>query len=378
MQIYLVGGAVRDELLGLPIGERDYVVVGATVSMMLAQGFVQVGRDFPVFLHPDTHEEYALARTERKVAAGYQGFQVFASPEVSLEEDLQRRDLTINAMARGDDQVLIDPYGGQNDLKARVFRHVGPAFVEDPVRVLRLARFSAQFTDFSIAQETVELMDRMVASGELDALVPERVWQEVMRGLKQAQPSRMLAVLKQTRVLGRLMPELSLDDPRAAGVLRLIDTAWSLDRQHTLNTDQLAQMRFAWLMTLCPASSISGIGERLRVPQEFTQLAMLSCSHQDLLAAIATTPSPQDRAGVLLELIQRCDAIRRGPRFELCTRVWAALGWADAELLTLASNAARLVDGGAIAKTLPGGSQDIALAIQAARKAAIAQALIQK
>ncbi len=378
MQIYLVGGAVRDALLGLPQGERDYVVVGATVPMMLQQGFVQVGRDFPVFLHPDTHEEYALARTERKVAAGYQGFQVFASPEVSLEEDLQRRDLTINAMARGDDGVLIDPYGGQKDLTARVFRHVGPAFVEDPVRVLRLARFSAQFTDFSIAPETVELMDRMVASGELDALVPERVWQEVVRGLKQAQPSRMLAVLKQTRVLTRLMPELQLDDPKAVEVFRLIDTALGSGFQPDLNTDQLALLRFAWLMTLCPASSISEIGERLRVPLEFTQLAMLCCLHQDLLAAIKTTHSPEARASVLLELMQRCDAIRRAPRFDLCIRAWAALGWADADLLTLAANAARSVDGGAIAKTLPGDSQNIGQAIQAARKAAIARALVQK
>jgi tRNA nucleotidyltransferase (CCA-adding enzyme) len=177
MQAYVVGGAVRDELLGLTVKDRDWVVVGATPQEMLARGFQQVGRDFPVFLHPQSHEEYALARTERKTAPGYTGFVVHAAPEVSLEDDLMRRDLTINAIAKDENGALIDPHGGRADLVARVMRHVSPAFAEDPVRILRVARFAARFADFSIAPETMELMCNMVAAGEVDALVPERVWQ---------------------------------------------------------------------------------------------------------------------------------------------------------------------------------------------------------
>ena len=187
MKIYTVGGAVRDELLGLPVADRDYVVVGATPEEMVAQGFRPVGKDFPVFLHPKTHEEYALARTERKTARGYKGFQVFATPEVTLEEDLARRDLTINAIAKDEAGLFIDPYGGTADIKAGVLRHVSPAFVEDPVRMLRVARFAARF-GFTIAPETLALMREMVANGEVDALVPERVWQELSRGLMEKIP----------------------------------------------------------------------------------------------------------------------------------------------------------------------------------------------
>ena len=208
MKVYVVGGAVRDELLNLPVQDRDWVVVGATPEEMLAAGFRPVGKDFPVFLHPRTQEEYALARTERKTAPGYAGFAFHAAPDVTLEEDLARRDLTINAMARGDDGVLVDPYGGQADLSARVFRHVGPAFVEDPVRILRLARFAARFTEFTVAPETMALMREMVGNGEVDALVPERVWQELSRGLMETQPSRMFDVLRECGALKRLLPEL--------------------------------------------------------------------------------------------------------------------------------------------------------------------------
>nr|MDH4448185.1 multifunctional CCA tRNA nucleotidyl transferase/2'3'-cyclic phosphodiesterase/2'nucleotidase/phosphatase [Acidovorax sp.] len=190
MQIYMVGGAVRDKLLGRPVNDRDWVVVGSTPEAMTAEGFMPVGKDFPVFLHPASREEYALARTERKTAQGYRGFAVHAAPDVTLEEDLARRDLTINAIAQGADGTLTDPYGGQRDIAARVLRHVTEAFAEDPVRILRVARFAARFPDFSIAPDTLALMQRMVADGEVDALVPERVWQELARGLMEQRPSR--------------------------------------------------------------------------------------------------------------------------------------------------------------------------------------------
>ncbi|HEY8353668.1 MAG TPA: multifunctional CCA addition/repair protein [Methylophilaceae bacterium] len=208
MKIYQVGGAVRDALLGLPVKDRDFVVVGATPEQMVALGYRPVGKDFPVFLHPETNEEYALARTERKTTRGYKGFQVFASPDVTLEEDLARRDLTINAIARAEDGTLIDPYHGQADIRDRVLRHVSEAFVEDPVRILRAARFAARFADFTVAPETMRLMQDMVESGEVDALVPERVWQELAKGLMETRPSRMFEVLRTCGALKRILPEL--------------------------------------------------------------------------------------------------------------------------------------------------------------------------
>jgi tRNA nucleotidyltransferase (CCA-adding enzyme) len=207
MQIYRVGGAVRDRLLGLPVQDIDWVVVGATVDEMLARGFQQVGKDFPVFLHPQTHEEYALARTERKSGHGYTGFTVHASPDVTLEEDLLRRDLTINAMAEGEDGAVIDPFNGQADLAARVLRHVSPAFTEDPVRILRLGRFAARF-DFAVAEETMALMRQMVEAGEVDHLVAERVWQEISRGLMEDNPARMFEILRECGALARIAPEI--------------------------------------------------------------------------------------------------------------------------------------------------------------------------
>jgi len=207
MQIYSVGGAVRDELLGLPVQDRDYVVVGATPEEMVRLGFKPVGKDFPVFLHPVTHEEHALARTERKTAKGYKGFQVYAAPEVTLEQDLARRDLTINAIAKDAQGNLIDPFGGVADIKAGILRHVSPAFAEDPVRILRVARFNARF-DFHIAAETLQLMRDMVQSGEVDALVPERVWQELAKGLLESTPSRMFMALRECGALAKILPEL--------------------------------------------------------------------------------------------------------------------------------------------------------------------------
>jgi len=212
MQIYMVGGAVRDRLLGRPVNDHDWVVVGATPEQMIAQGYLPVGRDFPVFLHPQTREEYALARTERKSGRGYRGFAVQTSPDVTLEEDLSRRDLTINAIASSVDgtgaEVIFDPYSGTNDLHNKVLRHVTDAFHDDPVRILRVARFAARFTDFSVAPETMELMRSMVAHGEADHLVAERVWQELARGLMEEQPSRMFEVLRQCGALQVVLGEL--------------------------------------------------------------------------------------------------------------------------------------------------------------------------
>ncbi|MCU0764750.1 MAG: multifunctional CCA addition/repair protein, partial [Burkholderiaceae bacterium] len=208
MKTYAVGGCVRDQLLGVPVADRDWVVVGATPGEMIAAGFRPVGRDFPVFLHPQTHEEYALARTERKTAPGYHGFVFHAAPDVSLEEDLARRDLTINAMALDPAGRLVDPFGGRADLEAQVLRHVGPAFAEDPVRILRLARFAARLPRFRVADETLRLARSMAEAGEVDALVPERVWQELARGLMEGRPSRMFEVLRQCGALVRLLPEV--------------------------------------------------------------------------------------------------------------------------------------------------------------------------
>ena len=207
LQIYCVGGAVRDKLLGLPVQDHDWVVVGSTPEQMVERGFKPVGSDFPVFLHPETHEEYALARTERKVAQGYKGFTVYATPDVTLEQDLLRRDFTINAIAQDADGNLIDPYGGQADLKAGVLRHVSAAFAEDPVRILRAARFAARF-GFTIAPETLALMRAMVDNGEVDALVAERVWQELARGLMEKHPSRFFTTLRECGALKKILPEV--------------------------------------------------------------------------------------------------------------------------------------------------------------------------
>lgn len=210
--IYTVGGAVRDALLGLPVKDRDYVVVGADPEQLQALGYQPVGKDFPVFLHPDTHEEYALARTERKTAPGYAGFAFHAAADVTLEQDLMRRDLTINAIAMDEQGNLIDPYGGQADIQNKIFRHVSKAYAEDPVRILRLARFAARFPDFSIASETMQLMQTMVQAGEVDALVPERVWQELSRGLMEKKPSRLFQVLQECGALQKILPELAALD----------------------------------------------------------------------------------------------------------------------------------------------------------------------
>ena len=331
MKVYAVGGAVRDELLGLPVKDRDFVVVGATAQSLLDLGFRPVGKDFPVFLHPQTHEEYALARTERKSGPGYKGFVVHASPEVTLEEDLGRRDLTINAMARAADGTLVDPFGGARDLADRVLRHVGPAFVEDPVRILRVARFAARF-DFRVADETLALMRSMTAAGEVDALVPERVWQEIARGLMEAVPSRMFGLLRECGALARLIPELDRlctgdgasdlgvhGDP-GARAMRAVDTAaqQGLPLQTRFAALMLGSGRIARADGAVPtAEDIAAAGDaavgqvcsRLKVPNECRDLALLGARHHANIHAAAGADA--DR---LLALLARCDAFRRPAR----------------------------------------------------------------
>ena len=334
MKMYLVGGAVRDELLGRPAGDRDWVVVGATPIEMLDAGFVPVGRDFPVFLHPQTHEEYALARTERKTAPGYHGFAFHAAPEVTLEDDLARRDLTINAMAREEDGTLVDPHGGQRDLAGRVLRHVSPAFAEDPVRILRLARFAARFHDFSIAPQTMQLMREMVGAGEVDALVAERVWQELSRGLMEARPSRMFEVLRECGALARLLPEVDRlwGVPQRPEYHPEVDTGVHL----MMVLDMSARLggslpvRFACLghdlgKGTTPADVlprhighemrseklVRALCDRWKVPTECRELAeVVAREHGNVHR------SAELNAAAVLRLLERCDALRRAQRFE--------------------------------------------------------------
>ena len=306
MKTYVVGGAVRDELLGLPIVDRDHVVVGSTPQQMIDAGFKPVGRDFPVFLHPDSREEYALARTERKVAPGYAGFAFHSAPDVTLEQDLARRDLTINAIAKSDTGELIDPYDGQRDLQARVLRHVGPAFVEDPVRILRLARFAARFTEFSVAAATLALMQQMVASGEVDALVAERVWQELSRGLMERKPSRMFALLQDCGALARVLPELS---PMSMPTMQAIDACADSP------ASSLA-VRFAVLILSMPLGDgsprtdrVNALAKRIRAPVELRDLALLACAEQSVIAAADTISADK-----LVSLLERCDGFRKPQR----------------------------------------------------------------
>ena len=333
MQIYMVGGAVRDALLGLPVQDRDWVVVGATPEALVARGYVPVGKDFPVFLHPASREEYALARTERKTAQGYRGFAVHAAPDVTLEEDLARRDLTINAIAQGADGELTDHYGGLRDIAARVLRHVTEAFTEDPVRILRVARFAARFPDFSIAPDTLALMQRMVMGGEVDALVPERVWQELSRGLMTQQPSRMFEVLRECGALHKLLPEVARlwGVPQRAEYHPEVDTGVHL----MMVLDMAAQLqaplavRFACLghdlgkgttpVAEWPrhigheersARLLKALCLRLRVPNDCSELAdVVAREHGNI------HQSSEFGAAAMVRLLERCDAFRKPERF---------------------------------------------------------------
>ncbi|WP_250207940.1 multifunctional CCA addition/repair protein [Curvibacter sp. CHRR-16] len=349
-QAYLVGGAVRDALLGLPVQDCDWVVVGSTPQAMEAAGFVPVGRDFPVFLHPHSKEEYALARTERKQGHGYRGFVVLAAPDVTLEQDLSRRDLTINSIAapaylasstgqfdaqtlRQQRDQLVDPYGGQADLAAKVLRHVTEAFSEDPVRILRLARFAARLSDFSVAPETLALMQRMVADGEVDHLVPERVWQELARGLMEHHPSRMLQVLRDCGALQRLLPEVDRlwGVPQRADYHPEVDTGAHLllvlDRAATLNAPlpvRLACLTHDLGKGTTPADVLPRhIGheersakllrplcQRLRVPTDCVELAeVVAREHGNIHRSLDLSPAATVR------LLERCDAFRKPERF---------------------------------------------------------------
>jgi tRNA nucleotidyltransferase (CCA-adding enzyme) len=398
-QSYIVGGAVRDQLLGLPVQDRDWVVVGACPDDLLNAGFMPVGKDFPVFLHPQTREEYALARTERKTAPGYKGFVFHADDAVSLEEDLIRRDLTINAMALTDEGALMDPYGGQRDLADRIFRHVSPAFAEDPVRILRLARFAARFEDFSVAPETLALMRDMVAAGEVDHLVPERIWQELARGLGYARPSRMFEVLRACGALARLLPELDalFGVPQPEKYHPEIDTG-----EHILQVvDQAAvhgaSLAVAWAALLHDLGKgvtpredwphhhghealgvplVEAVCERLKVPVECRDLAILTAREHGNLYRVR-----EMRAATATTLMERCDVLRRPERFQglllasacdfwgrtgfagradHCTPVWQALCGAFAS-----------VDAGALVASISDKSQ-IPARLHAARAEAVA------
>jgi tRNA nucleotidyltransferase (CCA-adding enzyme) len=335
MEVYLVGGAVRDRLLGLPVGERDWVVVGARPEELERQGYLQVGKEFPVFLHPETREEYALARTERKVGPGYKGFTTQFSPDVTLEDDLRRRDLTINAIAEDAEGTLIDPFGGQRDLQARVIRHVSEAFVEDPVRVLRLARFAARFADlgFTIADETAGLLKEIVAAGEMDALVPERVWKETQRALEETRPDVYFQVLRDCGALKVIFPEIDAlyGVPQPAQWHPEIDTgihvmmalrfaasrkASSAARFAVLTHDlgKALTAREKWPShhghEQLGVPAIEALCARLRVPRDFRDLAVLvSNYHSHVHRARELRPN------TMLELFENTDAFRRPDRF---------------------------------------------------------------
>jgi tRNA nucleotidyltransferase (CCA-adding enzyme) len=406
MKRYLVGGAVRDALLGAPGGDRDWVVVGARAQELLDAGYTPVGRDFPVFLHPQTKEEHALARTERKTAAGYHGFEVHADPSVTLEDDLLRRDLTINAIAQDEAGHLIDPHGGQRDLRDKVLRHVSNAFAEDPVRILRLARFAARFNDFTVAPETLALMHRMVEAGEVDALVPERVWQELARGLMETKPSRLFGVLRECGALATLLPEVDRlwGVPQRADYHPEVDTGvhlmMVLDMAATLNTS--LEVRFACLGhdlgkgTTPPhvlprhlgheersVELVRDVCERLRVPVACRELAELVAREHGNIHR-----SGEFGAAAITRLLDRCDAWRRPDRFAAALLACECdargrLGMSDdaypqrarlAHALALAQAVdARAVAEGATAKGLSGPA--IGQALHEARANAIAAGL---
>jgi len=395
VQVYVVGGAVRDQLLGLPLQDRDHVVVGATPELMASLGFRPVGKDFPVFLHPVTQEEYALARTERKTALGYKGFSIHAAPDVSLEDDLRRRDLTINAMALDARGRIIDPHGGQADLASGTLRHVSDAFAEDPVRILRVARFAARFPLFQVAPETLAHMTAMVQAGEVDALVPERIWQELARGLMEAHPARLIQVLRDCGALARILPELDrlFGVPQNPKSHPEIDTGDHVLRVITQAAILQAPLTVRWAALthdlgkgLTPpekwpnhggheaqgAQLIPPIGIRLRVPRECTELATLVARwHGQAHQALNLGPD------ALLDLLEQTDALRRPARFRefllACTADhqgrpgYESRPFAASTYLEEALAAVHTVDAGAVAATL----QDkglIPAAVRAARR----------
>lgn len=368
MKTYRVGGFVRDQLLGSArrkTGEldaaletdRDWVVVGATPEQMTALGYRPVGKDFPVFLHPETQEEYALARTERKTAPGYRGFVAHAAPDVTLEQDLARRDLTINAMALDDNGAIIDPYHGERDLEASILRHVSPAFVEDPVRILRVARFAARFADFKVAPETAELMREMVRNGEADSLVPERVMQEISRGLMEQKPSRMLTVLVSCGLIDRLFAELEDLGPTSA----------ALDRAAQLNL--VLPSRFAILAGACRSSrAVSDFLGKLRVQNDAAQMARL-------LVELREPLKNAEASAAIVDVLERSDAFRRPERFEWLLRAFEAATDASAERFRRALRVAGEVDAGALASLHRNDPSQIPRAVRQARVVAVGREL---
>jgi tRNA nucleotidyltransferase (CCA-adding enzyme) len=402
MQVYLVGGAVRDRLLGRPLADRDHVVVGATPEELLAAGYRPVGKDFPVFLHPESKDEYALARTERKSGRGYHGFTFHAGPEVTLEDDLRRRDLTINAMAEDERGLVIDPYGGRRDLEARLLRHVSPAFVEDPLRVLRVARFLARYAPlgFRVADETLDLMREIARSGELEHLVPERVWQETRRALEEPAPGAFVRVLHESGALAVVFPELAA----------LYGTAQRAEFHPEIDAGIHQELVSDMAARLAPGDALVGwcalmhdlgkgvtpreelprhvmhehhgvplvrqVGARLKVPSEFAQMAELVCRfHLDCHRALELKP------GTLLELLERIDAFRKPERVRvLCLACEAdkrgrkglsEAGYPQAARIQGAFDAARAVTAAPfVAEGLEGDA--IGAAVRQARVAAIA------
>ncbi|MDT8387235.1 MAG: multifunctional CCA tRNA nucleotidyl transferase/2'3'-cyclic phosphodiesterase/2'nucleotidase/phosphatase [Thiogranum sp.] len=332
MQVYLVGGAVRDKLLGLPVRERDWVVIGATPEELRAQGYRPVGKDFPVFLHPETKEEYALARTERKTAPGYKGFEFHASPEVTLEEDLRRRDLTINAMAADADGTLIDPYHGEDDLYAGLLRHVSPAFAEDPVRILRVARFAAQFGKwgFKVAHATNGLMRSMVANGEVDHLVPERVWSEFARALTTDTPEKFFTVLRGCDALGVLFPEIDREFAQPTGAHgggELPGPLRALQQSALRSNDP--RIRFAVLMLALGRDlsqqqrldQVQSLCQRLRAPNEYSEVAADAVR----LEQQVTSDDPEQ----LLNMMETSGAFRQTGRWTLLLKAYGVAGLID-------------------------------------------------
>lgn len=404
MKIYLVGGAVRDELLGLEVKERDWVVVGSTPAEMLAKGFIPVGKSFPVFLHPETKEEYALARTERKVAGGYHGFEFDTSKAVTLEEDLRRRDLTINAIAKSSEGEIIDPYQGRVDLQKKILRHVSEAFIEDPVRVLRIARFAARYVDFNIAPETLTFMQKMCQNKELDYLIPERVWKEMERALSENTPQRFIQVLRQTGALKVVLPEIDAlyGVPQSKDSHPEIDTG--LHTEYVLaqaaRLTQDTQVRFAALVhdlgkgvtdpkewPKHPQHEIKGepvvkaLCERLRVPKEFQSLAQLVTRYHG-----ENYDAKAHGAEGLLRLLEHGDAFRRPERFSqfllACEADFKGRPGYENQIFEAgkiareAFEAASKVDTQAIAAAIqPPSGEAIKIAISAARKERIATAL---
>ncbi len=384
MEIYLVGGAVRDRRLGLPVRERDWVVVGGTPAEMRQLGYTPVGKNFPVFLHPETRDEYALARTERKTGHGYTGFETDANPGITLEQDLLRRDLTINAMAETPEGELIDPYNGEADLENGVLRHVSPAFAEDPVRILRVARFAARFArlGFRVAHATNDLMRDMVRSGEVDHLVPERVWAELEKALMENTPARFFDVLYGCGALARLFPEIEplyLDrSPREHGhgdsVLPVLEESVKHGRQPDIRFAALVcDIRNHEAAVFDPAQ-LSALCDRLRIPNAFRKLASMALQHSHRAQSASTLSATQQ-----LELLEDLDAFRRPERFsqflQVCATEAGAHGLPDSsERLGTALVAARTVDAGRLQQQGISGKA-LGEAIRKARIEAIREAL---